>query len=186
MTQYGNRDQYSDAPKWIVDSTTGATGQEQFGNTVFCADKTEASVSGGAVVPGWVKRTVGTGPVRSITINAGGTGYSNADTIRVSGGTVNAAANLTTNSTGGIISTSITNFGLGFSNVATSTLAITTSGGSTANLTPILGGRAGRISFESLVAIKTVNTDATSFSNTSTANVANSSGTTDDAILPDS
>lgn len=184
MPLWGNRDQYSDAPKFVTSADSGNTGQEQFGNTVYLADATEVGVTKGIDQSGWVKRTVGVGPVASITINAGGTGYSNADTIKVSGGTVNAAANLTTNSTGGITGTSITNFGAGFANGA-ATLAITTSGGSTANLTPVLGGRANRTSYEVLATIKTVIGDAVSFSNTSTANVANSSGSADDTVLPD-
>lgn len=46
------------------------------------------------------------------------------------------------------------------------------------------GSRTGRKTFETLVASRFITTDATSFSNTSTANVANTSGTTDNAIFP--
>jgi hypothetical protein len=61
MSLYGKNDQYSDAPKFIVSSTTSATGQEQFGNTVFGVDATEVGVTQGAGHTGWVKITTGSG-----------------------------------------------------------------------------------------------------------------------------
>ena len=185
MPLWGNRDQYSDAPKYQITGKANTTGQDRYGNTVFMADDAEVVANKQLNGPGWSHRIVGTGPVASITISSGGTGYSNADTIKVSGGTTNAAANLQTNSTGGITSVTISTTGAGFANVSSSTLAITTSGGSGANLVPVLGGRAGRVRWETLVAITAVQGDAVSFSNTSTANVANSSGTVDDTVLPD-
>lgn len=75
-------------------------------------------------------------PVANISIVAGGSGYSNSDTIKVSNATLNAAANLVTNSSGGIIQVKITNTGYGFT---TPVLAITTSGGTGANLVPAIG-----------------------------------------------
>lgn len=61
--------------------------------------------------------------VETITINAGGSGYSNTDYIVISGGgvgganaEVNAIANVTTNSTGGIVSWTLTDMGIGFLN----------------------------------------------------------------------
>lgn len=61
MAQWGNRDQHSDAPKFVVDAATGQTGQQQFGNTVYLADATEAGVTDGIASPGWVRRIEGTG-----------------------------------------------------------------------------------------------------------------------------
>jgi hypothetical protein len=108
MALWGNRDQLSDAPKFVVDSATGKTGTQQYGNTVFLADAAEVAAQKAVPGPGWVKRTVGT------------------------------------------------------------------------------GGRSGRITYEILAAIGgTINTDATDFANNSTANVANSTGTVDDTVLPD-
>ena len=61
--------------------------------------------------------------IEVITVNAGGTGYSNTDTIVVYGGglaganaEVNAVANVSTNSTGGIVSYTLSNMGIGFLN----------------------------------------------------------------------
>lgn len=64
MSQWGNRDQYSDAPKFAVNDK-GETGQEQFGNTVFGVDASESAAARGdgkgSVPPGWVKVITGTG-----------------------------------------------------------------------------------------------------------------------------
>lgn len=106
---------------------------------------------------GWNMRHQYTGPIVSYAIGAGGTGYSNTDTIRVSGGTINATATLTTNSTGGIATITPTNPGAGFMNVSTSTLAVINStagasAGSGATINISLGGRAGRVVYETIVA----------------------------------
>lgn len=90
--------------------------------------------------------------VESITVVAGGTGYSNGDVIWVGGyqdvagkvtGGNNAVALLTTNSTGGIVSTAVASTGAGFSNsssivvnVYNSNAMIAPSAGSGANLVP--------------------------------------------------
>lgn len=109
----------------------------------------------------------------NVTLTGTATGYNNTDVITVSNGTINASATLTTNSTGGISNNSftITNVGL-FGNaqsnaqavvaIANSTggasagsgatfsvnLAASTNGGATITL----GGRAGRTTYETLVA----------------------------------
>lgn len=108
MALFGNRDQYSDAPKFVVDAATGDTGQEQFGNTVFGVSVAEARVTKGVTHPGWVRRVEGT------------------------------------------------------------------------------GGRSGRIQYETLAAMSAIVTDATDYANTSTAAVANTTGTADDTEFPDS
>lgn len=61
MALFGVRDQYSDAPKFVVRTDTGETGQEQFGNTVFGVDTAEVGVTQGAGHTGWVKITTGSG-----------------------------------------------------------------------------------------------------------------------------
>jgi hypothetical protein len=47
------------------------------------------------------------------------------------------------------------------------------------------GGRSGRVLYETL-SVATIETDATDFANTSTDDVANTTGTADDLILADS
>jgi len=101
----------------------------------------------------------------NVAITAGGTAYSNADTFKVSNGQVNAIGTITTNTTGGITAATITSAGRGFPANTNCVVTITTGTGSTATivvnvvgagsgstLTPVLGGRAGRVHYETLVA----------------------------------
>lgn len=113
----------------------------------------------------------------SITVGGTPTGYSNTDTIVASNGTVNATATVSTNSTGGFVTANvtITNGGLFGNTQANSTVAfavraangsasagsgatfaagLTTSTGGTPTLT--LGGRAGRIQYETIVAMGSI------------------------------
>lgn len=111
-----------------------------------------------------------------VAINYTGTatGYSNTDVVTVANGITNATATVATNTTGGSLTFTITNVGL-FSNTAANnsvvvTIANSTGGASagsgatftTANLVAstggsvtinTLGGRSGRIQYETLVAI---------------------------------
>jgi hypothetical protein len=120
---------------------------------------------------GWNMRHAWSGPVVSFGVSAGGTGYSNTDLIKVSGGQTNAAGSLTTNSTGGILTATLTASGNGFINVSSSTLAITNSTGgaslgSGATLTFTLGGRAGRVFYENIVAMGSISSTGNSIPTT--------------------
>lgn len=77
-----------------------------------------------------------TGSANSVTINDGGTGYSNNDTVSISTGT-GATATVNTHANGTIESINLTAFGAGYSN--TSTITITTSTGSGANASLVVG-----------------------------------------------
>lgn len=129
-----------------------------------------ANTSGeGKKVPhaGWNIRVAGTGSVQSLVINNGGSGYTNTHLFRVTAtgtGSVNATGTVTTNSTGGIVSLTLANPGSGFITV-TSPVAITnatggTATGTNANVVATVGGRAGRVSYETLVAMGSIVTDA--------------------------
>jgi hypothetical protein len=123
-------------------------------------------VSPGASVTNATGGVTGNG-ISSATASPGGTSYNNTDIITFSNGSINATANPVTNATGGISSVTILTRGLGFSNntntvkaVANSTGGATTGSGATftvtvgaANLSAVLGGRAGRIHYETLVAM---------------------------------
>lgn len=68
MAQWGNRDQLSDAPKFIADGDTGESGQDIYGTTpigVFGVDTAETAAARGdgkgSVPPGWVLREEGPG-----------------------------------------------------------------------------------------------------------------------------
>lgn len=111
----------------------------------------------------------------------GGSGYSNTDVIQAGNGTINGTATITTNSTGGFANADITLTNVGLwgnakTNAHVSFLVVNTTGGNSAgtgatlvaNLatstdgaaTVTLGGRANRISMETLVAMGTITSDA--------------------------
>ncbi len=140
----------------------------QFG--VSAAEATNTTGEGKKVAhAGWNLRTAGVGPLASITIAAAGTLYANTNTFSVAAGTggTNATGNVVTNAAGNVVSFSITSSGANF-NSATPTVTITTATGSGASLTARAGGRAGRVQYETLVAMGSITGDAT-----------------DDALLPE-
>ena len=110
---------------------------------------------------GWNLRTRGTGPLTAITVAAAGNGYANSDTFSIAAGTggTNATGNVVTNATGNVVSTSVTSWGANF-NAAAPTVTITTAAGSGASITATAGGRAGRVSYETLVAMGSITGDA--------------------------
>lgn len=110
---------------------------------------------------GWNLRTRGTGPLTAITVAAAGRTYANSDTFSVAAGTggTNATGNVVTNATGNVVSFSVSSWGANF-NTAAPTVTITTSTGVGASLTATAGGRAGRTSYETLVAMGSITGDA--------------------------
>jgi hypothetical protein len=118
---------------------------------------------------GWNLRTRGTGPLSAITVATAGRLYANSDTFSVAAGTggTNATGNVITNAVGNVVSFSVSNWGANF-NAAAPTVTITTSTGTGASLTATAGGRAGRITYETLVAMGSITGDAS-----------------DDALLPE-
>lgn len=176
MALWGKTDAAAYAPKnKMIINADKSRGNVRFANTttgvanigtgpmrvsLIGANTAEAQAFHKKMVPGWILKREHTGPVLSITIGAGGTGYGNTNLINVSGGTVNATATMTTNATGGIATVAMTAIGAGFINLANTTLAVTnatggaTGIGSGATLTPVLGGKAGRVSREVLVAMR--------------------------------
>lgn len=143
-----------------------ATGQ--FGVSANMLSATNLSTPGSegkrVAHQGWNLRTQGTGPVISIAITAGGSGYSNTDTIVITPASanvaaVNATATLVTNATGGVTSVTLKAGGTGFVNnniTQFKVLANTgaNSAGTNATFTFAVGGRAGRVFYECLVALK--------------------------------
>ena len=86
----------------------------------------------------------GVGIVNSVTISTAGSGYANGDAlVFASGGitvgklpTTNAAGSVTTNGSGGITAVAVTNNGAGY--YTPPTITITTSGGSSGVLAPVM------------------------------------------------
>jgi hypothetical protein len=204
MAQWGNTDTTANSVLWGVKQarrTANATNRDAFyQNTtvgawtnagvpsrkamgqfgVSVAEIANSSGEGSKVAhTGWNIRTVGTGPVVSVNVVAGGAGYNNTDVVRIATGgtttgTTNATASLRTNPSGTILSVTITDGGVGYVNTtrANSAFAISNStggatGGAAANLVAIVGGRVGRVQYETLVAFGMSN-----------------NATTDDSILP--
>jgi hypothetical protein len=174
MSLWGNKNIANNAPKWRNIATANVRGSAVYGNSTPNAfvnnvtislfgtpGHTLANTTGQATAAGWVMETVGAGPVSGYTITAGGTGYSNADTVTVSNGSINAHGVVTTNSTGGITSIKTGNTaGSGFYTPAKSVVTLTTSTGTGANVGVTLGGRAGRHQYETLVAMSSITSNS--------------------------
>lgn len=102
----------------------------------------------GVTHSGWVQTTKGKGPVKSITVSAGGTGYSNGGAVTAANTNGSGfAGTITTNGAGAIVSITITAGGS-----YTTAPVLTAAGGSNAALTAVMGGRANRVMKETLVA----------------------------------
>lgn len=129
-----------------------------------------ANTSGeGNKVPhaGWNLRTAGLGALDSVVVTSAGASYANTNTfVIVNSVGANATGNVVTNATGNVVSVNITEPG-GLFNTTSPTLTITTGTGSGAVLSPVVGGRAGRVQFETIVAMGSMTGDGS-----------------DDAILP--
>lgn len=151
MTQWKSTDNADSAPLYTVDATTGRSGKQEYGNTVFGytpAEKT--AVSEGLASPGWVRVVKGKGSLTGIVVVAGGTGYANTDTIAYG----NTSGTLITNGSG-----VVTGANIAISNTLVDTvptLTITTAAGTGANLAFTTSGRIGRKQSETLVAMRNI------------------------------
>jgi len=191
MSLWGNVDASNNAPNFsgLTGYDTSTTGESLansqpssvFGNTymsatrtdvefgVFGIDTTEEGLitDGQPTHAGWVARTKGSGPIVSVTANTDAVGPAASActyTLVLSGGGTNntaAQVSVTTAATGRISSISISNAGLYTGTPTTNTF------GNTA-FTITMGGRNGRTTFETLVAMGSMTGDAS-----------------DDAIAPD-
>ena len=192
MSLWGNVDASNNAPNFsgLTGYDTSTTGESLansqpssvFGNTymsatrtnvefgVFGIDTTEEGLitDGHPTHAGWVARTKGSGPIVSVTANTDAVGPAASActyTLVLSGGGTNntaAQVSVTTAATGRISSISVSNAGLYTGTPTTNTF------GNTA-FTITMGGRNGRTTFETLVAMGSMVGDAS-----------------DDAIAPDS
>jgi hypothetical protein len=145
MALWGKTDQANNKPQILTVANTD----------VYGVDSAEAKLKKGVAHPGWVKVTYGKGPVANVTISAGGTGYTNNSNITFTGDGTGAAGTVQT--TGGVITgVTLTSGGSGYTTAPTLSVA----GGTGANLVATMGGRAGRVHYETLVALKAVSSDA--------------------------
>lgn len=131
--------------------------------------------------------------------NASSVGYSNTDVITVSNGAVNASFTVSTNATGGTLTFTVVNPGL-FGNTAANATAVVAianstggaSGGTGAvlsanlisstggSITIALGGRAGRVHHETLVAMGSIGAQTAAYGTPAAVDDA----TSDDTLFP--
>lgn len=183
MSLWGNTDASGTAPKSSPAMGTGVAGagtSTLYGNTTYGVQATNQVVGVfGVSTPemantqgegkkvqsaGWNLRRAGTGPVTTLTISTAGINYTNGflTFTATNGGSANAS--YTCNSaTGGINSVTLINGGAGYTIAPT----ITGTNGTGCSIVATVGGRAGRVHYECLVAQGSQN-----------------DGTSDDAILP--
>ena len=172
MSGWGNTNSAASAPSYKILATNKANGQSLYQNVTvgaFGSNEVEqlldVNAANTALLPGgqtagWNLVKYGTGPVTNITITTGGSAYSNTTDyvtfVQSSNASITASANLVTNATGGI--TGITNLVTtsGFTNTSTTTTTIHTTGGTGGAVVPVLSGRAGRTTYECLVAIGSI------------------------------
>lgn len=193
MALWGNKDYPASNQKPVFANTTTTTSNSVINGTsanvvygtVAGVSATEMTTNATKIpVPqhaGWVANKIGTGPITSVTVGAGGSGINAAGFIVIADGsalgqgtggnlsytianTQNTLQAYSTNSAwNGVATVTVVNGGSLYSNSG----AITYNVSSTANttqptLTFVLGGRAGRIQTETLVAMGSVTLDAPS------------------------
>lgn len=151
MAQWTNVDEANGAPKFTVDSITGRTGIQEYGNTVFGYTPEEVTSDDvGLSSPGWVRIVKGEGIVTGLTIVSGGTGYANTDTVDVDGtsGTIETDAN------GTIVAIDFTPPTSLIDQIPD--ITIDTESGVGATITVNVDGRVGRVTSETLVAMRNI------------------------------
>lgn len=182
MPLWGNLDQANNAPKYQVIAGPKAYGAYVNGEVAFqnttpgafiyeqavgvygvnaTAVATYANSHNGRYPAhsGWVEQRLGTGPIISIVETSANTsGYTNADVVTVVSGEAggNATASIVTSNTGAILSVNITNPGYGFVNVLNSNNVVINTASNTAVgavFEATAGGKAGRVQWETLVAM---------------------------------
>jgi hypothetical protein len=175
----------------LFDNTTPGAFISKMATGVFGVDANEEQVNraNGRTInhAGWVFRRAGTGSIITLSVSGSAAvqnSFSNSDTISIaspeSGGT--ATGTVVTNSVGSIISTTITNAGYGFTalnNSANVTLTTSTGSNSVAIITATAGGRAGRVQYETLVAMGSLGAQTAAYGTPASVADAN-----DDSVLP--
>ena len=188
MSLWGNLDNATGNQKPLFANTTNSSSSSTingsaantnayYGNMYGVSATESAANPNEAVHAGWVSQKIGTGPVSRIDIVSGGAGINAAGYLLISdnsylkqGAGFNASFSIansqntlqsySTNSAWNVInSITIVNGGTGFSNV--SALNVRTNGSNTTwpNLSITLGGRAGRFTMETIVAMGSITGD---------------------------
>lgn len=179
MSLWGTTDANTNAPKFAIAGGLGvaANGNVAFGNVqiggfvskmglgvfgVSAAEARNTSTEGANTVhAGWNLRKHGTGYVERIEVLAGGSGYTpGTGFITFGGSTSGQGANATyTANAAGNISSIVMNY-VGNTYNVTPTANIVAAYTTQASLRVVMGGRANRIMYETLVASGNIATDA--------------------------
>lgn len=153
MSLWGNLDNATGNQKPIFSntSTTYGVSVTEAANTLGDGSKITHS--------GWVKQSIGTGPITGFTISNPGEGYSNGFLRITNGGGSGANASFTVNEDGNVVSIVINSGGSGYTSAPT----VVVPGANTiaAVVTATVGGRAGRRFYETLVATGSIAGDDT-------------------------
>lgn len=186
--------------------TVSNGGTNAVGTIVTNATSNMTSVSVTSEGAGWTNSAIAVigfnrqKHLSTVSYSGTATGYSNTDYIVVSNATVNATASITTNASGGTLTFAVTNAGLFSNTIANTQLVVTAyaangqSGGSgsgatfSANVigstggtvTVTLGGRAGRVSYETVVAMGSLGAQTAAYGTAASTNDASS----DDTYFP--
>lgn len=156
---------------------TAANTNTYYGNMYGVSSGEQANATKGGAHSGWVSQKIGTGPVSAVTVS-GGAGINangflvltddsylrqgvNANVSFVMANTQNTLERFSTNPTwNGVGSVTIVNGGAGYSNVAAITARVSNAANTTQpTVTLTLGGRAGRIQYETIVATGSITGD---------------------------
>lgn len=179
MSLWGSKDWANNAPKFAVAGGLGVSGNGQvlFGNTQvsafvtneaigdFGVDTTEAGIATGegkkVAHAGWNLRKAGVGPVINVTLADPGANYNSDGFITfTNGGGSGANASYTVNTTTNTITTiTLVSGGSGYSTTPYANVANGTSVNS-ASILVTMGGRANRVSYETLVAMGSMTEDS--------------------------
>lgn len=146
MVQWTNVDANTGAPKYVTNATTGQTGVQEYGTAVF--GNKPAETAAGAGSPGWTRVVEGQGSITGILIVNGGTGYANGEIVEFG----DDSAEITTNANGTITSLEATITGGLISEIPG--IVIDTVSGDDAVLQLTAVGKIGRVSVETLVAMR--------------------------------
>jgi hypothetical protein len=164
---------------WSSSTINGAKANtlQYYGNMYGVSSGEQANATKKGAHSGWVSQKIGTGPVTAISIATPGTGVNAAGFVVVTDGsplaqgtgvnisytianTRNSAQAYSTNAQWNVVNTvTIVSSGSGYSNVNSLTTALSGSSISAPTFNITLGGRAGRINYETIVAMTSITGD---------------------------
>ncbi len=165
MSLWGNLDNATGNQKPVFSNTSSTYGVSvtEAANTLVDGPKVAHS--------GWVKQTIGTGPVATVTITSGGTGINAAGFLAISGGdgananisyaianSQNTLQSYSTNPAWNVVSSVTLNAG-GEGYTSAPTVVYNGANTTRPTFTVTVGGRAGRRSYETLVATGSITGD---------------------------